>query len=126
MHDRHGMQEVLHDHNIAPLLVYEYLTRRVSHIVNEVKSIGQAGWGFRNATEVVPALVWADGRSEQSQSTDLTLVGKQDGEMWWPCIVVLQTQYSGFGFEQVPFYCPALAWQRSRPWFVHPITGEAI
>ena len=64
-------------------------------------------------------MVWADGKSEGSQSTDLALVGGQAGETWWPCIVVRQTQYSGLGFELIPFYCPALAWQRSRPWFVH-------
>ena len=94
--------------------VYRYLAMRVWELVYEIRRIGEAGWSFREHSAVVPCLVWADG-GRGSQMTPYR--GAQPYEQWWPCIVVpIPEATKG---QLLPFYCPALAWARARPWLVH-------
>jgi hypothetical protein len=98
-----------------------YLIQRVFEVVNQASKIGSAGWEFRAAlaTDCVLGAVWADGVSSSSQSQALSVAGCQPGghrEQWWPCLVL---QKPGDTRGVLPFYCPALAWQRARPWTVH-------
>ena len=54
------------------------------------------------------AVLWADGTKESQQT-----IGDRGCEQGWPCIIV------DIANEQtLPFYCPALAWQGSKPWDV--------
>ena len=94
--------------------VYRYLAMRVWELVNEIRRIGEAGWSFRQQNVVLPCLVWADG-GRGSQMTPYR--GAQPYEQWWPCVVVpIPEATKG---QLLPFYCPALAWARARPWHVH-------
>ena len=49
-------------------------------------------------------------KSCASQTAPLAL---NDSGRWWPCIVAIDSN------DTIPFYCPALAWQRARPWTIH-------
>ena len=105
-------------HNRQCTAVHDYITQKCYHIITTRRSIGQAGWAFYNRRhdpdQCIPCLVWADGRSEVSQCTPL---GQPRGdEQWWPCICLNITP-DAHGL--LPFYCPALAWGNSRPWWVH-------
>ena len=61
----------------------------------------------------IGCFVYADGCSSHSQSQQLTSFQTEWGR-WWPCLVALHTCVG-----VIPFYCPALAVQRSRPWTAH-------
>ena len=93
--------------------VYEYLKRKVRHVVNHKKGIGEHGWHFKLAQEkdIAPSVVWSSGCSPDEQHKPFTKA--QEGEQWWPCIIVDVPWYPDGG---APFYCPALAWSGSRPW----------
>ena len=58
-------------------------------------------------------MIWASGKSEAAQCTPLDL---DEPGCWWPCLVSLIPDHRGL----LPFYCPALAWMKARPWFAHP------
>jgi hypothetical protein len=93
--------------------IYEYMKAKVFHVVNTAKRPGQAGWRFRMAkpSDCICCTVWGDGT--HGQSSALGLDPYAYGERWWPCIVLDGET------DKLPFYCPALAWQNSRPWEVH-------
>ena len=93
-----------------------------------LRSPGQAGWQFATAVQVVGALVnaviIASGRSSGDQETPLQ--PDEYGVMWWPCVVSLLPDERGL----LPFYCPVLAYNRSRPWYAHSsrvfVTGAPL
>ena len=96
--------------------VHDYMIKKVRHIVTTVRRPGQSGWSFYSnggPGQYIPCLVWADG-TPQNQATPLGPT--QPGEQWWPCIC-LNVNPDANGL--IPFYCPALAWGNSRPWWVH-------
>ena len=98
--------------------VHDYVAKKVFEVVGHKRNIGLAGWAFWNSRyepqPCIPCLVWANGRSNESQTTPMTQ--PQGDETWWPCICLNVTpNASGL----LPFYCPALAWGNSRPWWVH-------
>ena len=101
---------------VFPNNVYRYLFAKVVYVVNTKKGIGEVGWAFAQAepNDYVCGMVWADGTHEQSSP----LAAPRAGERWWPCIF-LKHAYSLEKPSQRAFYCPALAWQASRPWPVH-------
>ena len=75
---------------------------------------GRAGWAWNTAIqsgEWIGGYAWSDGRSCESQNAPLAV--NELGCRWWPCIVAID------GNDKIPFYCPALAWLRSRPWTIH-------
>ena len=104
--------------------VYSYMTHKVRKVITSVQKPGQAAYAFWAADpeEFVRAAVWADGSHDQS--SELTF--KKDGEQWWPCIILAPHTAQRVGFvsysttsARVPFYCPVLALQNSRPWDVN-------
>ena len=53
---------------------------------------------------------------QQKKSQTTPLVQPECGEQFWPCICLnITPNVAGL----LPFYCPALAWQNARPWWVH-------
>ena len=95
--------------------VHDYLIQKVHHIVRTKNHIGQPGLAFyynNDPGQCLPCLVWADG--SHNQETPLGL--PQPNEQWWPCIC-LNINPNAYGL--IPFYCPALGWSQSRPWWVH-------
>ena len=94
--------------------VYQYLQLKLRQVLNQVRRVGQAGWSFRQSDmkSITNCLVWADGT--HCQETPLTL--PSSNERWWPCIVLMDDSAH---LDLKPFYCPALAWQNARPWYVH-------
>ncbi len=96
--------------------VYTYLLRKVFAVANSKRRLGVTGWEFFAATpaDCLGCAVWADGRSEESQTTSLGL--PVPGEMWWPCVILMAP---GETRAVVPFYCPPLAMGNSRHWTVH-------
>ena len=107
--------------------VYEYLESRLKSGLNSWRSPGQAAWQWwrgmnpgptASGSRVVKCLVWATGASESHQTAPLGT--PMIGEQWWPCIVLLPPGKDNFEISPSwPFYCPALALQGARPWFVH-------
>ena len=56
--------------------------------------------------------MWSTGCSEASESAFYD--GSYEfGADWWPVIFMAPDG----GVLQAPFYCPALAWNKSRPWY---------
>ena len=98
--------------------VYEFLLERLTSILDwhaGVRRPGQAGWAFRYALDagiVFRAVAWASGCSEASQTTPSSGPNEQFCQ-FWPCLVACAPD------DVVPFYCPALAMNRARPWFCH-------
>ena len=97
--------------------LYKYLEMKANRVVNTKRSIKAGGWAFAQSdhSQVRRCLVYADGFSEQSQTTVLGS-GTPTLERWWPCIVVAP---AGNLSLQLGFYCPALAIMNARPWRVH-------
>ena len=95
--------------------VHQYIVLKCCRIVSTVSEVGQAGWAFydHDLSWYVPCLVWADGK-KGSQTTPY--VQPEPWEHWWPCICLNITPNAA---GLLPFYCPALAWQNARPWWVH-------
>ena len=94
--------------------VFSYLTTKVLQVVHNKQKVKEAGWVLLGATpsEFLCCAVWADGTHEQSSP----MTERRPYEKWWPCIVIEQPNTEGL----MPFYCPVLAMNGSRPWFVHP------
>lgn len=96
--------------------VYEFINGQLEHVLSYIKKPGQAGWSFRSGLSmgtVERAVIWANGSSESSQCRPLSL--NEIDSQWWPCVVCSLPDDRGC----LPFYCPALAWQRARPWYAH-------
>ena len=98
--------------------IYNYLFLKVQHVVNTKRKIGQMGWAFRQTQpeNVRRCLVWADGTPRQTSP----FTHPTPGEQWWPCIIIINPvdqQY--IQLKLLPFYCPVLALNDSRPWEVH-------
>ena len=95
--------------------VYLYIERRLRSVLRKRRK-GPAGWWFYQTDGAAGcwtwAIIWTDARSSEHQETpvDVTFVG----ERWWPAIVADIP-----GLDILPVYCPGLAWQDARPWFVH-------
>ena len=78
------------------------------------RNFGTIGWAWYNAIhsgQWLGGYAWCDGCSRASQTAPLAL--NDPGCRWWPCIVAIDSN------DTIPFYCPALAWQRARPWTIH-------
>ena len=90
------------------------------------------GWMFLEAlnaplgtpaqTRLLQCFVYSDGtKAHQMTQFEFDSDGGLSAEelarsRWWPCLVVADPD----GDDRWPFVCPALAWQHSRPWQVHP------
>ena len=111
-HDRGNFQ----DHGSLEANVYLYIDRRLRWVLDNVQGVGQAGWRFyRTAHDDgcwTRAIIWTEAQSSQRQSTPVE--DSIGGERWWPAIVADIP-----GLDILPVYCPGLAWQSARPWFVH-------
>ena len=94
--------------------VHNYLKYKLYVRIQNGKC-GTAGWTFSNAgiQSWENAYIWADGASSGSQQRPLTEI-KAD-ERWWPCIVATVDGTD----DEIPMYCPALAFQSARPWYCH-------
>jgi hypothetical protein len=112
--DRRGGADLV-DH-VFPNNVYRYLFAKIMNVVNTKKKIGEIAWAFAQAepSDYVCGLVWADGTPEQSSP----MTAPRAYERWWPCIFLKDAYDLAKPFQR-PFYCPALAWNGSRPWPVH-------
>ena len=89
--------------------IFVYLLDKVTQVVNEKRSIGQAGYAFLGARSVCKGLVWSAGGKDQ----ETPLQEPQSDERWWPIILV------DLPGNFVAVYCPGLAWQNARPWVAH-------
>ena len=91
--------------------VYRYIELRVQQVVQNKRAIGEAGWSFKGADmdSVIHCLLWSNGSKDQ----ETPLTTPRSDESWWPCIVIRSET------TMWPCYCPGLAWQLSRPWYVH-------
>ena len=92
-----------------------YLIKKLFQTSKTIRKPGEYGhqcWAA-GPSNCVPAFVWADG-SQQQQLTEYGTQQLTEYAKWWPCIVLVCDG------KVWPFYCPALAWQRARPWGVHP------
>lgn len=103
--------------------LYSYLIGKAKE--NSAKNgSGPAGWAFASAHPqcFVRAAIWSDGRSSIAQCQPYT--GPNFGEQWWPCVVLdpaaCATGHVGCTDICLPFMCPVLAIQGSRPWKAHP------
>ena len=110
-HDRGNFQ----DHGSHEANVYRYIDRRLRWVLGNVRRRGQAGWWFVVTADDgcwTWAIIWTDAGSSQRQATPVE--DSIGGERWWPAIVADIP-----GLAILPVYCPGLAWQSARPWFVH-------
>jgi hypothetical protein len=100
--------------------VWLYLQERLAYVVYTKRKPGDAAWLWKTALQfghVVNAVVFATGYSEGAQTTLLQDFRCEIGSEWWPCIVGVSAP-DGWT-DLMPFYCPALAENGSRPWKVH-------
>ena len=103
--DPRGAAEAGHD-------IFQYLVNRLCQALQGRSKIGQCGWQWWNEQQrgfvcTKRVLAWCDGCTQSSQlSNEMPLRGQ-----WWPMIVVDLP-----GEEVLPSYCPALAYNKSRPW----------
>ena len=95
--------------------VHEWMFQRMFIMCqNPPRHFGTIGWAWYNAIhsgQWIGGYAWCDGCSCASQTAPLAL--NDPGCRWWPCIVAIDSN------DTIPFYCPALAWQRARPWTIH-------
>ena len=84
-----------------------------------LQNAGQASWQFASAVNVegglVDAVICASGTRSSDQETPLR-PDENGVSLWWPCVVSLYPDYRGLH----AFYCPVLAYNKSRPWYAHP------
>ena len=96
--------------------VHEWMFQRMVIMCrNPPRHFGCIGWAWDSAIhsgEWIGGYAWSDGRSCESQNAPLAV--NELGCSWWPCIVAIVEDN-----DKMPFYCPALAWMRSRPWTIH-------
>ena len=105
-----GSAEVGHD-------VHKYLERKVAQVVTTKRSIGMFGHAFLRELaghSYMHCICYSDGASSTSQEEPYKGPSYKQ-EQWWPCITTVATTFP----EVYSMYCPALAWQGSRPWGVH-------
>ena len=96
--------------------IYEYMEEKLKQKLNRARGSGsqEAAWAFRmSPNKIRHGMVFCQGSSEQTGLSPFT--GQVYGEQWWPCIFTTVHIHD----EYFPYYCPALAWQGSRPWMIH-------
>ena len=95
--------------------VHEWMFQRMVIMCRDPpRHFGTIGWAWNNAIhsgEWIGGYAWSDGRSCESQNAPLAV--NELGCRWWPCIVAIDSN------DKIPFYCPALACHKSRPWTIH-------
>ena len=91
--------------------IWEYICECLDEVLLHTKRPGQAAWTFRGLRDrVVYGFIYTSGCSEAAQSS-VPHPSCDTGCMWWP-IIWVETEDGRW-----PMYCPALAWQRARPWY---------
>jgi hypothetical protein len=98
--------------------IWRYLEEKLLGVLGTKKKIGQAGWEFHEFYNVgryqgqtlLCTMIWGDGGHVQELPLES---GSGHCPEWWPCIVV------DHGGDNLPGYCPGLAWANARPWYVH-------
>ena len=105
---------------------HEYIRQKFITYLPEKTKIGVEGRKFLEALyggrPVERCFVWSDGtKAHQMKPLEFDSDGglpaaEMVGSRWWLCLVIAQPD----GDDRWPFVCPALAWQNSRPWQVHP------
>ena len=60
-------------------------------------------------------MIWTDGCSEGA-ACEVYDGRAEYGANWWPVIFMVPEGVATTSAQTVPFYCPALAWNKSRPW----------
>ena len=105
--EAHGSED--HEAN-----VYQYLEQRLLWVLDHTRNIGEAGWAFQTdgAGRWTWAIIYADASSSEQQEKSVEVATGL--ERWWPALVADIP-----GLDKLPVYCPGLAWQYARPWFVH-------
>ena len=96
--------------------IFDYLEMKIVHNLNGLRQCRQAGWEWRmylDHAQPRRGMLWSTGTSEASESSPYD-GSPEFGATWWP--VIFMVPESG-GILLVPFYCPALAWNKSRPWY---------
>ena len=72
----------------------------------------------RQSGKLVNAAIYSRGSSSKDSQTPL--LDCEPGSKWWPVIIRQHSGHSGhIDSAVVPFYCPALAGNGGRPWWVH-------
>ena len=114
-------------------IIYNYLYFKVKNIVEDPykKRLGDAGHAWLKSFDFGPepemAFVWSNGKKDGPGGQMSEFTGPRDreacGETFWPCLIIPELYPNRHaqleGFLYLPFYCPALGWQGSRPWFCH-------
>jgi hypothetical protein len=110
-------------YDIADGDVYSYLKNTLCQVLTEKTKIKEGGWAFRvgllhegrtDWSRLFRCVVWGNGYSSEDQRKPMDdAETKSLGFEWWPCVVC------NVGGDILPFYCPALAWNKSRPWVTH-------
>ena len=91
--------------------IWEYVEACLDDVLLHTKKPGQAAWTFRGLRDrVVHGFIYTTACSEAAQ-TSVLHPSCDTGCMWWP-IIWVETEDGRW-----PMYCPALAWQRARPWY---------
>ena len=75
--------------------------------------IGRAGWAWFNSGTLCRGFIMVWNCTEDDQMRPY-IHGQKEAIEWW-AIIWLEND----GAEYFPMYCPALGWQRSKPWLVH-------
>ena len=95
--------------------IFDYLERKIVDNLNGLRKCGPAGWAWRmhlNHAQPRRGMMWSTGTSQASESSHYDGSPELDAD-WWPVIFMVPEG----GCILVPFYCPALAWSKSRPWY---------
>ena len=98
--------------------VYRYLESKIIEVLSTKRNLGPFGQSFKHALclgyEYQQCVIYCDGRSSESQQRPYTGTSLHQ-ESWWPCIATAHA----VDIDIFSMYCPALAWQGSRPWGAH-------
>ena len=97
--------------------MHEYIYRCTLAMCRQPpRTWGCTGWAWHEALRTgqwVGCFAYCTGQSSASQPQPLESIDQWC--QWWPCLV----EFPPDSVDVLPFYCPALYWQRARPWTVH-------
>ena len=119
--------------------IFDYLEAKLVDNLQQTRQIRQAGWDWAVYLNIAPhvnpspnlgfeqeakkteprvrrGMIWTDGCSERA-ACEVYDGRAEYGADWWPVIFMVAEGVATTSAQKVPFYCPALAWNKSRPWY---------